>query len=222
MRSNRPSGRFAAATAVLVVHGLLILLLLRADRGAKGNPPQEAVRTRILYVLNLPRQPAQARTRAPTRRRPRKSRIPIVARTPAVATPPVAPKVAVPYRPELDWHEAAAAVARSLTRGRGTQVHPESGEDPPSPYVDCAPPPQWAWDPQPKRLGLIDHWLPYLRLGDHCIVSLGFFGCVVGHLPEPNGQLLDRVVAGETRKISTPGVRTWPDGEPRGLCRPTP
>lgn len=58
---NRPSGRFAAATAVLFVHGLLIPLFLRADRGTTANPPRGTVPTRILYLLRLPRQHPQAR-----------------------------------------------------------------------------------------------------------------------------------------------------------------
>ncbi|MGA7541265.1 MAG: hypothetical protein WBW93_21090 [Steroidobacteraceae bacterium] len=215
MRSNRPSGRVAAASAVLVVHGLLILLFLRADRGAKASPPQEIVRTGILYLLSLPQQRPKTRapTRATTRRRPGRSRRPTGARTPAPAMPQPAPIVPAPYRPRLGWHEAAAEVARALTSRRGTKVRPGSGEHPSSPYRDCEPQAQFAWDPEPTRVGLIDHWLPYLRLGDHCIVTLGMFGCVVGRLPGPNGHLFDRVA---------PTVRTWPDGEPRGLCRPSP
>lgn len=224
MRSNRPSGRFAAATAVLIVHGLLILLFLRADRGTKANPPQEIIRTGILYLLTLPRQRSQARspTRAAPGRSSGKSRTPTVAHTPAVAMPPEASSISVPDRPKLDWHEAAHEVARSLTSRHGTKVHPGSGGHPPSPYRDCEPQPQFAWDPEPTRVGLIDHWLPYLRLGDHCIVTLGMFGCVVGHLPGPNGQLFDRVIGKKATQRSTPGVSMWPDGEPRGLCRPSP
>ncbi|MGH8288030.1 MAG: hypothetical protein ACREV7_03260 [Steroidobacteraceae bacterium] len=224
MRSNRPSGRFAAATAVLIVHGLLILLFLRADRGTKANPPQEIVRTGILYLLSLSRQRPQARspTRAAPRRRRGKSLTPTVAHAPAVAMPPEAPNISVSNRSKLDWHETADEVARSLTSRHGTKVHPGSGEHPPSPYGDCEPRPQFAWDPEPKRVGLIDHWLPYLRLGDHCIVSLGFFGCVVGQLPGANGRLFERVVGGKAAQDPTPTLRTWPDGEPRGLCRPSP
>jgi hypothetical protein len=217
MSANRPSGRLAAATAVLIVHGLLIVLFLRADRGTKANPSREIVRAGILYLLSLPQQRPKARvpTRETPRRRRRKSRMATVARAPGAALPPEPPNVSVAHRANLDWHAAAAEVARSLTSRRGTKVQPGSGEHPPSPYADCARQAQFRWDPEPRRLGLIDHWLPYLRLGDHCIVTLGMFGCIVGRLPGPNGDLFDR-------PNSTPTARTWPDGEPRGLCRPSP
>jgi hypothetical protein len=224
MRSNRPSGRFAAATAVLIAHGLLILLFLRTDRGIKGTPPEELVLARILYLPSLPQQRPKARAPLPatTRPRPGKSSRPTVAPAPAVTIPTEAPQVSVPSRPRLDWHEAADEVARALTGRRGTKVHPGSGEHPPSPYRDCEPQPQFAWDPEPTRVGLIHHWLPYLRLGNHCIVSLGFFGCVVGRLPGPNAHLFDRVIGRKATQPSTPSVRMWPHGEPRRLCQPSP
>lgn len=135
--------------------------------------------------------------------------------------PPATPIPAIPHSPNVDWQRAAGEVARSLTSQRARAVVPGSGEHPSSPYADCEQQPQFAWDPEPKRIGLIHHWLPYMRLGDHCILSLGFFGCVVGHLPEPNGHLLDRVVGGKATRRPMP-ARTWPDGEPQGLCRPAP
>lgn len=222
MRANRPSGRFAAASAVLIVHGLLVLLFLRADHSTEANAPQELVRTRILHLLTLPRQRRRVPTRGTSRRRPAQSRSATASPRPAVALPAEPSKVSAPHHPERDWHAAADEVARSLTGWRGTKVHPGSGEHPSSPYRDCEPQPQFAWDPQPKRVGLIDHWLPYLRLGNHCIVALGMFGCAIGRLPAPNGQLFDRALAGKTTQDTTPAVRTWPRGEPRGLCRPVP
>lgn len=140
---------------------------------------------------------------------------------PVGVTPPPAPRVSVPNGP-TDWHEAADEVARSLTGRRARKAHPGSGEHPPSPYEDCTPQPQFAWDPEPKRVGLIDHWLPYLRLGNHCMVTLGMFGCIVGHLPGPNGLLFERAVGAKPKPYSTSAGRSWPDGEPRGLCRPSP
>ena len=221
MRSIRPSGRFAAATAVLLLHGLLILLFLRTHRGAKTANPQEEVHASILHLLSLPWQRPQApgREREATRRGRGDSRIRIVP-LPLRVTP--APNVAIPYGQTIDWHEAADAVARSVTSRRGRKAPPGSGAQPPSPYADCAPQEQFAWDPEPKRVGLIDHWLPYLRLGNHCIVTLGMFGCIVGRLPGPNGQLFEHLGGGKPKPRSTLSVLTWPEGEPRGLCRPSP
>lgn len=222
MRPDRPSGRVAAATAALIVHGLLILVFVRADRGTRANPPQGIVRARILYLVR-PRQQGP-RTGAPTgataRRPSRKPRSVTLAPMPALPLSTKKAEIPAPYHPKPDWHEAADVVARSLTSWHGTKVHPGSGEHPLSPYRDCDLQPQFAWDPEPERVGLIDHWLPYLRLGSHCIVTLGMFGCAVGHLPGPNGQLFDHSLGGKATQNSTRAARMWPDGEPRGPCRP--
>jgi hypothetical protein len=221
MRSTRPSGRLAAATVVLMLHGLLILLFLRTDRGAKPGHPREAVYASILYLLRPPRQRAAPAAANAIPHQPKISRRRSRPRLPTPGTPPRTHIPPVPHPPPIDWQQTAGEVARSLTDQRGRTVVPGSGEHPSSPYADCASQPQLAWDPEPTRIGLIDHWLPYLRLGNHCVVSLGFFGCIVGHLPGPNGHLLDRVVGGKATPSPTP-ARTWPDGEPRGLCRPSP
>jgi len=220
VRASRPSGRLAAATVVLILHALLILLFLRADR-SKPSHSREEVYASILDLLRLPQpRPAPAVARH-LPRRPRISYRRSKPRLPAPGTPQATPIPAIPHSPNVDWQQAAGEVARSLTSPRGRAVVPGSGEHPSSPYTDCVQQPQFAWDPEPKRIGLIHHWLPYLRLGDHCILSLGFFGCVVGHLPGPNGHLLDRAVGGKATRSPTP-ARTWPDGEPQGLCRPAP
>jgi hypothetical protein len=220
VRASRRSGRLAAATVVLILHGLAILLFLRADR-AKPNHSREEVSASILYLLRMPPpRPAPAAANQPPRR-PKISRRPSKTRLPGPPTPQATPIPAIAHPPNVDWRQAAGEVARSLTSQRARAVVPGSGEHPSSPYADCAQQPQFPWDPEPQRIGLIHHWLPYLRLGDHCILSLGFFGCIVGHLPGPNGHLLDRVV-GRTAKRSPAPAATWPDGEPRGLCRPAP
>lgn len=108
-------------------------------------------------------------------------------------------------------------MARSLTRLHRPRVHPGSGEHPRSPYRDCLPQPQFAWDPEPKTVGLYHHWLPYLRLGSHCIVTLGFFSCTLGDLPKANGHLFDSLRDRES--TPPPDVPYWRDAEPRGLCR---
>ena len=33
--------------------------------------------------------------------------------------------------------------------------------------------------------------LPYMELGKRCVIGLGFFGCGIGKLPEPDGTLFD-------------------------------
>jgi hypothetical protein len=222
MHAPRPAGRLAAATAVLILHGLLILLFLRADHGAKNGHPREEVYASILYLPRLLQQRPTPAAAGNMPRRAKFSRRRSMPRAPAPGTLPPTPSPSTPQPPNLDWQRAADEVAHTLTSQRRRSVVPGSGEHPHSPYRDCKQQPQFAWDPEPKRVGLIDHWLPYLRLGNHCIVSLGVFGCVVGALPGPNGHLLDPVLGGKATQSPTPAVQTWPDGEPRGLCRPSP
>ncbi|HEY2662944.1 MAG TPA: hypothetical protein VGI47_01290, partial [Candidatus Binataceae bacterium] len=61
------------------------------------------------------------------------------------------------------------------------------GEEPPGCHRYRKPDP---WSPEPKKFGFAGA-LPYMRLGKHCVIGLGFFGCGVGPFPEANGHVLD-------------------------------
>ena len=52
------------------------------------------------------------------------------------------------------------------------------------------------WSPQEERRGLLP--LPYIMIGERCVVGLGFFGCSLGAMPEPNRHLFDDMQAGRT------------------------
>lgn len=200
---------------MLVLHVALAVLFLTSARSPEGTQQREEVSTRI-YLLTLPRHVREVRPRkrkAPPRS-PRHSRHATESRAIGAAIRTEAPKVPVPRSSKLQWYQAADDVARSLTSAHQNQIRPGSGEHPPSPYRDCHRQPQFAWDPETHVVGLLHHWLPYLRLGNHCMVTLGFFGCAFGNLPGPNGHLFDSI-----RKDESPPAHTWAAAEPRGLCQ---
>jgi hypothetical protein len=192
-------------------------VFLRANVLPKRNRPQEGLRTSILYLLRLPQHRSEKRRLQKTPYpHPKITRIQksIKSRTTSL---PEAPSVSVPHHPKVDWFKSAHEVARAITSLRDNKVHPGSGEHPHSPYGNCKLRPQFAWDPKTQRVGLLDHWLPYLRLG-HCLITLGAFGCAIGHDSGPNGKLFDRLLKRTAKQSST--ARYWPQGEPRGLCQP--
>jgi hypothetical protein len=48
------------------------------------------------------------------------------------------------------------------------------------------------WNPEQKRVGFAGV-LPYVRLGDFCVLGLGFFACAVGERPRANIHLFDEM-----------------------------
>lgn len=91
--------------------------------------------------------------------------------------------------PPIDWYREAEAVAEATIR-QGAQPGPRRfGQQPATPYQKCKRRESPEWTPEPKRAGFAGG-LPYVRVGERCIVGLGFLGCALGKLPEANGQLL--------------------------------
>lgn len=88
---------------------------------------------------------------------------------------------------------------------KGAEPGPRAfGEHPTSPYRKCTPrQSSFEWDPEPDMFG-IEGLLPFVRLGERCIAGLGFFGCGIGKLPEPNGNLFDDMKDPERPKSSVP------------------
>jgi hypothetical protein len=103
---------------------------------------------------------------------------------PAIATKPSAREPSIDW--ELEGERAAAAIAKKLIDEAKAKCNPPGVENPLLPK--CAQPArefEWA----PSRAGFSDG-LPYVRVGENCVVGLGFFGCGIGKKPA-NGQLLD-------------------------------
>jgi hypothetical protein len=93
----------------------------------------------------------------------------------------------------IDWTQEAQHVANSQAESIFKQLKllcdeaALRGEQPPGCRQYKSPE---AWVPEPKKFGIAGG-LPYVRLGKRCVLGLGFFGCGVGKLPEPNGHVFD-------------------------------
>lgn len=204
MQRKPPSDRIVAAAAVVALHLLVILLLISADRLHRTDRSEEE-RTGILELLSLSPQVKQSpeRARAARHRHRRRTRSLAGPRMPTLAAPRQPPGViSVPSGPKVDWKHEAEVVAHTITGARGTGAHPGSGEHEHSPYHKCGPTPGFAWDPEPKKAGFIGPF-PYLRT-KRCFISLFAFGCAIGRLPEPNGQLLAAIKDGPATFNSVP------------------
>lgn len=100
------------------------------------------------------------------------------------------PGAAAGARHSIDWDREATRVARQSAEAsvHASRVCDEAGR-PGSPLPKCPKPkPGFEWYPQPKAVEF-SGLLPYVRVGKHCVVGLGFFGCAVGDIPPAYGQL---------------------------------
>jgi hypothetical protein len=129
-----------------------------------------------------------------------------------VGTSPAAITGLPPDKPLIDWNLEAERAARATVDQMAQHGEPkcepsDAANHPGLLLPKCKQPvPGFAWDPQPKKAGFIGIF-PYVRLGKHCIVGLGFFGCAIGKLPEANGHLFDQLSDPDRDRSSVPDLR---------------
>lgn len=91
--------------------------------------------------------------------------------------------------PHVNWSEearrAAAAAADDVLIPDRSKCDSTGLADPLLP--NCKRSPQFKW--APPKAGF-SGGLPYINLGDRCVIGLGFFGCALGK-PSANGDLLE-------------------------------
>jgi hypothetical protein len=91
--------------------------------------------------------------------------------------------------PYVNWSEearrAAAAAAENVPIPDRSKCDSTGLSDPALP--NCKPSAQFKW--APPKAGF-SGGLPYINLGDRCVIGLGFFGCALGK-PPANGDLFD-------------------------------
>jgi hypothetical protein len=181
----------AAIGLVLAVHGLLLLVLIS---GSRIRPRTPAASIAFFGLWIEPSQPV-----APTAPRP-----PPRFRSPAPrATGSSSTAISSP--PTINWEGEAKAAGRRLAeppRESATFSRPAETVRKP-----CEPPESsFVWNPELPRAGFTRTPipLPFVRLGERCVVGLGFFGCNMGPLPEPNSHLFDDMKEGKTQESSVP------------------
>jgi hypothetical protein len=111
-----------------------------------------------------------------------------------------------PAGPRIDWHLEAQRSVEAMTPDLLEQLRRkcETDERPLPPECKTRNY-EFDWDPEPSTVGMAGG-LPYVRLGKRCILGLGFFGCALGKLPEPNGGLFETMRDPDRPRSSVPDV----------------
>jgi hypothetical protein len=151
--------------------GALAILVQRyaADRSSAAQEPMQVV------LLALPEK---SPTPSP-QDRPRTPRLPraISAVTPPAPAVPDSPAERPPSAPRIDWTEEARTVAQSQALRQAPLRICGKDERPDPRRPDCRRAPHaFEWAPEVPRVGM-DGLFPYVRVGDTCLVGLGFFSC---------------------------------------------
>jgi hypothetical protein len=206
---NRPpvalGARVAAGGLTLAVHGLLVLVLLLEDRDVR-QPLTAARRLPGSWInlssLPLPSPELALQTPRPPPRNPASPTVisPGTTATPGEnATPQAADTSAAPSG--IDWQAAAERLAARNAQGGDEQDTfsraPQKMREPCQPRDSS-----FEWHPEEKKYGLLP--LPYIIVAERCLVTLGYFSCSLGPLPEPDKHLFDDMQQGWTPDSSVP------------------
>lgn len=112
--------------------------------------------------------------------------------------------------PRIDWRSEAE---RSASRAIQQQSAPGARGFEEREEVEPTPKPRaFGWDPSPPGTVGFSGGLPYVRVGKRCAIGLGFFGCAIGEMPAPNGDLFDGMDDPDRDRSSVPDAneRTQP------------
>lgn len=204
---RRPSLRDCIVWVVVIGGHVLVLALFSRLGHPSAARIQVDARPGSLLILLEPRQedpPADELQRQPPG--PPGSVAPRARAAPESDTAITLPAGEVRADPSIDWYREGEESARR-SADQSAQPGPRAfGEHPVSPYRRCPPPESsFEWNPEPDKAGFAGG-LPFVRLGDRCIVGLGFFGCAIGDLPKPNGRLFDDMHDADRRTSSIPEV----------------
>jgi hypothetical protein len=202
--------RAAAVWAVAVAgHLLLVMAFLSANRSA-ARRLAAASSEPLLVLIDIPSRPStpqQSLTRDESDARARRqvpqaaSVAPVASAAPAASVAPaVQPRAAV----HIDWQRESELVGKRVGAAAATPTVSSFTPPPVASTQVCEKPKQHPpWNRELKRAGFIGA-LPYVRVGKRCLVGLPFFGCAIGHLPEPDDQLFTDMGAVDRSRSSVP------------------
>jgi hypothetical protein len=202
---QRQLTRFIALALVTGGHVLLLLLLFNSkpiDVRTQAQAPG------TLILLESPR-PQQAQVARGLSLLPSASVRSIEQSLPDL--PPIRDdlfesSIEVPVSPETDWQLEAQRSVEAMAPGwlEEQKRKCETADGPPPP--ECRQRKyEFGWSSETGKVGL-SGLLPYVRLGQRCVIGLGFFGCGIGKLPEPNGDLFEHMRDPDRPRSSVPDV----------------
>lgn len=203
MASDQNLRRFVVFALVVGAHVLLLMLPLDVERRERGEREGSDRRTLLIF----PRTPAaERRLRRELRQPPEpaiETNIAIEAPTAISVVPLSESSTSGPgSAPSIDWSEEArrsAAEAAAKVPSPDRSKCDSTGLDDPA-LPNCKPRPEFKW--APPKAGFANG-LPYVTLGDRCVVGLGFFGCALGK-PPANGKLFDGMDDPDRDRSSVP------------------
>ncbi|MFL6619767.1 MAG: hypothetical protein ACJ8MH_14275 [Povalibacter sp.] len=202
------SSRVWAIAIVFFLHAVLLMLMhLERSRSL----PISLLNDHALTVVIVP-EPRVEPPRLPQERVEKSALQP--ARAKPLSSPRIKQPAAVqsgsesPGTPHIDWHGEIGRVAKEAAESASKKdlnlpcKAPRKFDEPPQ--TNCRPQPApFEWDPEQPLAGLAG-LLPFVRLGKRCVIGLGFFGCGIGKLPEPNGELFKSMNDPDRPRSSVP------------------
>jgi hypothetical protein len=203
--------RVVTLVAVAALHAALLIMLL--SRPSTPRPAETAGRSTVLFMIERPMAPPitappiTAQMRSPITQRTREN----LERMNVTDQTSPAPSIeASPSAPEVDWNvQASQAAAAVIDRA----IRQETRECDPSNTPNSFLPPckkrehklEWA----EPRVGF-SGGLPYVRIGEKCVIGLGFMGCAFGATPPANGALFEAMRDPERDRSSVPSPHPDP------------
>jgi hypothetical protein len=192
--------RHRIALAVIVLHGMLLWLLAAGFRQRDSRPEAPQLQIVSLWITPpAPQRPVEPLLPAEQTTSSTSSTTPALAAPPAVApnASPIEPQPesnAPPATttPQVDWANEGSRVARQAGESIGAGPGPEPfSEGPKGVRKQCVPKErsmEWKGEENPGV-----HWVgPFpVLVTKRCAITVGFFSCALGKLPEPNSHLLD-------------------------------
>jgi len=211
--------RTSAVAATLLVHAGLVWLFIEEKQMDRRTAPPDQVMVNVWIHLPAPapvdREPAMTPDPGDTAiRGVAPADLPVVvpprADAPTSEPPlqPLPPAELIPSPPsqesrsDVDWYRQAETRAERLAAVE-VEARDIAGRVVQRLREPCQPrDSSFEWNPQEERRGLLP--LPFILIGERCGIGLGFFGCNLGALPEPNKHLFDDMQAGRTPRSSVP------------------
>jgi hypothetical protein len=193
----------------LMVHGLLILLFFQGESVENRTPMWQPPMVDVW--IHLPQPPSRIDGDQPAPRR-RSEESPLLSVTPSVAitlqqaeVPPSQAAEDSEGTTTVDWYGEASKLA--ARHAEDSSVPGGMGQPVQKMREACKPrDSSFEWSPEQEEYGLLP--LPYMMVGERCVVGIRFFSCSLGAMPEPNKRLFDDMRKGSTPQSSVPSPHT--------------
>jgi hypothetical protein len=194
-------------------HALLIMVFIGGKRQIQ-QVSADAPSPGVLVLLDLPTGSSSAEV---VTEAPQLASVPVI--TPRLPIPEIdSESTAITLPPEteqegpgsnaIDWQLEAERSARATVERNAKSREKRIGEHPPSPFREKPKPKEFPWDPEPDKAGFAAGFIPYVVIGERCVVGLGFFGCALGKKPAPNSHLFDGMHDPNREHSSVPEIDT--------------